>query len=81
MFNVQGDRTFLEEVLCSLDSDSWKESINDEMDFLTSNKTWKLVDLFPYCIIISYKYVFKTKLKPYETIDKYKAKLVAKGFT
>lgn len=50
------------------------------MEFLLSNKTWKLVDLPTGCKTIGYKWVLRRKLKPNGTIDKYKARLVAKGF-
>lgn len=47
-----------------------------------SNNTWELVDLprgrKP---AISSKWIFKKKLKPDGSIDKYKARLVVRGFT
>ena len=58
----------------------WKEAVNDEMESLISNKTWKLVDLPPGCKTIGCKWVLRKKLKPDGSIDKYKARLVAKGF-
>ena len=63
-----------------MDSDFWREAINDEMDSLISNNTWKLVDLPPGCKIIGCKWVLRRKLKPDGTIEKFKARLVAKGF-
>lgn len=57
-----------------------KGNINDEMESLIFNKTWKLVDLPPGCKIIRYKWVLKKKFKLNGTIDKYKVKLVTKGF-
>ena len=47
MYNLQGDPTSLEEALSSPDSCFWKEAIDDEMDYIISNNTWKLVDLPP----------------------------------
>ena len=49
MYNLQDDLTSLEETLSSSDSSFWKEAINDEMDSIISNNTWKLVDLPPCC--------------------------------
>ena len=43
MYNLQGDPTSLEEALSSPNSSFWKEAINDEMDSIISNNTWKLV--------------------------------------
>ena len=54
--------------------------MNDEINSLISNKTWKLVDLPPGCETIGCKWVLKKKLKPDGTIDKFKVRLVAKGF-
>jgi hypothetical protein len=40
--------------LYSTDSDFWREAINDEMDSLISNNTWKLVDLPQGCKTIGH---------------------------
>jgi hypothetical protein len=41
----------------------WKETINDEMDSILSNKTWILVDLPPGSKPIGYKWVFRRKIQ------------------
>ena len=43
MFIIYKDPTSLEEALFSPDSGFWIEAINDEMDSIISNNTWKLV--------------------------------------
>ena len=50
------------------------------MESLISNRTWKFVDLPPGCKTIGCKWVLRKKLKPDGSIDKFKAKLVAKSF-
>ena len=50
------------------------------MESLISNRTWKLLDLPPGCKTIGCKWVLRKKLKPDGSIDKFKTKLVAKGF-
>ena len=46
-----------------------------------SNGTWKIVDR-PYgCKPIGCKRVFRKKLRPDDTIERYKARLMAKGYT
>ena len=50
------------------------------MESLISNRTWKLVNLPLGCKTISCKWVFRKKLKPDGSIDKFKARLVAKAF-
>ena len=59
----------------------WKEAINDEMDSIMTNKTWELVDLPPGSKPIDCKWIFKKKLKVDESMDNFKARLVAKRFT
>ena len=58
----------------------WKEAIKSEIDSIIHNHTWELVDLPPGCKPLSSKWVFKRKHKVYGSIDKYKARLVIKGY-
>ncbi|KAL0285968.1 UNVERIFIED_CONTAM: Copia protein [Sesamum calycinum] len=64
----------------SLDAKQWKEVVKSEMDFIVSKGTRVLADLPPRCTTIGSKWIFKRKLKFGGTVDKFKAKLVAKGF-
>jgi hypothetical protein len=65
----------------SPDADDWKEAVHSEMDSILSNRTWDLVDR-PYgCKPVCCKWVFKKKIRLDGTIDKYKTRLVAKGYT
>ena len=50
------------------------------MDSLESNGTWHLVDLPPGCKKIGCKQILKKKLKPDGSVEKYNARLVAKGY-
>ena len=50
------------------------------MESLISNRTWKLVDLPPGCKTIGCKWVLRKKLKPDGSTNKFKTRLVAKGF-
>ena len=58
----------------------WKEAIKSEIDSIQHNHTWELVDLPPGCKPLSSKWVFKRKRKLDGSIDKYKARLVIKGY-
>ena len=58
----------------------WKEAINDEVESILQNHTWKLVDLPPGSKPLGYKWIFKKKMKADGSIDKYKARLVIKGY-
>jgi hypothetical protein len=65
----------------SPDADDWKEAVHSEMDSILSTGTWELVDQ-PYGYkLVGCKWVFKKKLRPNGTIDKYKASLVAKDYS
>ena len=81
VFNMDSDPKTFEEAMKSQDAAFWKEAINDEMDSIMGNNTWKLVDLPPGSKPIGCKWIFKRKLRADGTIDKFKARLVAKGFT
>jgi len=51
------------------------------MDSILSNGTWELTE-WPYgCKPVGCKWVFKKKLRYDGTIEKYKARLVAKSYT
>ena len=80
VFNIEENPKNLKEALTSPDAMFWKEAVNDEIESLISNRTWKLVDLPPDYKTIGCKWVLRKKLKPDGSIDKFKAKLVAKGF-
>nr|XP_016514347.1 PREDICTED: uncharacterized mitochondrial protein AtMg00810-like [Nicotiana tabacum] len=52
-----------------------------EYDALIRNQTWDLVPSDPSRIVVDCKWLFRVKHKPDGSIDRYKAHLVAKGFT
>ena len=79
VFNIVENPQNLKEALISPDAIFWKEAVNYEMKSLISNRTWKLVDLPPGCKTIGCKWVLRKNLKPDGSIDKFKARLVAKA--
>ena len=54
--------------------------MQEEFDALQSNKTWELVPRPPRANVISGKWVFRHKLRPDGTLDRYKARWVVRGF-
>ena len=68
------------EVMSSPEAPYWKEAINDEVESILQNHTWELVDLPPGSKPLGYKWIFKKKMKANGSIDKYKARLVIKGY-
>jgi hypothetical protein len=61
--------------------DEWKEAMQKDYDALIENGTWKLVDPLFVTKPIGCKWIFKNKYKSNVSLDKHKAKLLAKGFT
>jgi hypothetical protein len=69
------------EAYASPDVDYWKDVVCSEMDSITANGRWEVIDRLVGCKPIDRKWVFKKKLRSDGTIEKYKARLVAKGYT
>jgi hypothetical protein len=59
----------------------WYAAMSSEFDALSQTKTWTLVPRPPGVNIVGSKWIFKTKHRPDGSIDKHKARLVARGFT
>lgn len=55
--------------------------MDEEMKALKKNDTWELISLPPKKKPVGCKWVFVVKQKIYVTIDRYNARLVAKGIT
>src|SRR5207244_2844593 len=61
----------ISEAYASPDADYWKEAIRSKMDSILANETWEITDR-PYgCKPVGCKWVFKKKLRPDGTIEKY----------
>ncbi|GJZ26401.1 ribonuclease H-like domain-containing protein [Tanacetum coccineum] len=58
----------------------WTDVMNDEMDALLRHDTWEIIELPKDRKAIGIKWVFKIKYKSTGEIDRYKERLVAKGF-
>jgi histone deacetylase 1/2 len=59
----------------------WKHAMDVEFEALIKNKTWHLVPPPRGRNIIDSKWVWKIKRKADGTVDRYKGRLVAKGYT
>ena len=61
-------------------SDKWKKAMTSEMDSLKENGVFEIVDRPAGKKVIKSKWVFRVKINELGEIEKYKAKVVAKGF-
>lgn len=69
------------QALSSPDSHHWKAAMQQELQSLQDCNTWSLVPLPSNKHCIGGKWVFKLKYKSDGTIDRFKARFVAKGFS
>ncbi|KAI3808754.1 hypothetical protein L1987_24715 [Smallanthus sonchifolius] len=79
-YMVEGEPNTYCQAVTSSEGPQWKEAIKNEIDSILQNHTWELVDLPPGCKPLGYRWIFKRKMKPEGSIEKYKASLVIKGF-
>ncbi|RVX10878.1 Retrovirus-related Pol polyprotein from transposon TNT 1-94 [Vitis vinifera] len=59
----------------------WKKAVQDEIDALEKNGTWTITDLPVGKRPMGYKWIFSIKYKADGSIERFKARLVARGFT
>ena len=71
--------TFKHAISCPA-SDKWMDAMVEELDSMKVNRVWELVDLPKGRRAIGNKWVLKIKHKADGSIDRYKARLVAKCF-
>jgi hypothetical protein len=63
------------------DAEYWKDDVRSEMDSIMTNGIWEITGCPNGCKPIGCKWIFKKKLIHVGTTEKYKARLVVKGFT
>lgn len=58
----------------------WQKAMDEEIAAIKKNQTWELTDLPMGHKAIGVKWVYKTKLNKEGKVDKYKARLIVKGY-
>ena len=74
-------RNYQEAVNHPLYGKEWEFAISEEYESLMKNGTWELVEAPPGRNIVTCKWVFKAKRDAEGRIVRFKARLVARGFT
>lgn len=72
--------TYKQAISCA-DAKEWCDAMDEEYRSLIENNTWTLEDLPSGRRAVSCKWVFKLKYAPDNSIARYKARLVARGYT
>lgn len=65
----------------ALGHSEWRSALQEEMNALQKNRTWEIVDLPKEKKKVGCKWIFTVKCKNDGSIERYKARLAAKGFT
>ena len=69
------------EAMASLDAEKWKSACAEEYDTLMGYHTWTLVEKPPNTNIIGSRWTFRVKQDNHRQVNRYKAQLVAQGFS
>ncbi|GJZ15626.1 retrovirus-related pol polyprotein from transposon TNT 1-94 [Tanacetum coccineum] len=75
-----GEPSTLQEALNNPDASFWKEAMQEEIEALHKNKTWELVPLPGGRNPIGNKWVYKIKKNGDDQVERYRARLVVKGY-
>ena len=59
----------------------WRKGMDEEMRALEKNQTWDIVELPKGKKTVGCKWIFNVKYKANGTLERYKARLVAKEYT
>ena len=81
LYITDDDPRTVRDAVDSEDGKLWKNSMDEEMAALDKNEAWDLVELSTRRKPIANKWVFKKKLNAEGKVEKYKAQLVAKGYS
>ncbi|CAI7811514.1 unnamed protein product [Closterium sp. NIES-53] len=77
---MPGEPASLKEALESSDAEEWKKAMESELKSIEENGTWELVELPEGRKAITSKWLFKIKSDADGKIERYKSRLVAKGY-
>ena len=70
-----------DEAISGKEGNQWKQAMDEEMENLKTMGTWVRTNLPKERAVVGCKWVYLRKRDEYGTITKYKARLVAQGFS
>ena len=79
--DLQKEPQTVKEALNCSEKEQWEAAMQKEMDSIYTNDVWDLVELPANRTLVGNKWVFKKKTKADGSIEQYKARLVAQGFS
>jgi hypothetical protein len=79
--HMEDDPTSYEETMRSHHSSKWREATEDEMRSMSANQVGKLEEILKGDKTVGCKWVYKIKRDSKGNIDRFKVRLVARGFT
>lgn len=78
---IESEPSSYMDAMKSSDSNMWRQSMDEEFNNLQENGTWEVIDKPIDKNILGCKWVFKIKRGPDGNVNRYKSRLVAKGYT
>ena len=79
--NLSEDPTNYGQAMACNDSKQWQDAMIDELESIKKNDVWELTSLPNGRKAIGCKWILRKKFKADSSLDKYKTRLVVKGFT
>ena len=79
--SVEGEPRTRKQALSCADKDHWKKAMDEEIVSLLSNDTWEIVPAPKDKNTITCQWGFKLKRNTNGGVDRYKARVVARGFS
>lgn len=78
---ISDDEPSFKQAMSSTAKDKWLEAMNDELKSMDKNEVWDLVERPKGVNIVTNRWVLRIKRNTSGAIDRYRARLVARGFT
>jgi hypothetical protein len=81
LVSIDGEPSCFKEGINVSESAQWKKSMKEEMDVLERNKTWDQVEIPKDRKVVDCKWVQKLKKRVDDKVERYKPRLVEKGYS